>query len=65
MRGHSSGETELKRFAISVDTGGTFTDFVLLDRERGSITTSKVLTTPSAPDDAIFVGSGRLFSTAS
>ena len=54
------GETELKRFTISVDTGGTFTDFVLLDRERGSVTTAKVLTTPSAPDDAIFQGFEQL-----
>ena len=54
----------MKRFAISVDTGGTFTDFVLLDRERGSITTSKVLTTPSAPDDAIFQGFDQLAADA-
>jgi len=54
----------LKRFSISVDTGGTFTDFVLLDRERGSVTTSKVLTTPSAPDDAIFEGFDHLAAEA-
>lgn len=54
----------MERFAISVDTGGTFTDFVLLDRERGSVTTSKVLTTPSAPDDAIFQGFDQLAAEA-
>ncbi len=44
------------RFATSVDIGGTFTDFVLQDRERRTIFTEKVLTTPHAPEDAIFVG---------
>ncbi|TDR92956.1 hydantoinase/oxoprolinase family protein [Enterovirga rhinocerotis] len=43
-------------FAISVDIGGTFTDFVLQDRERRTIFTEKVLTTPHAPEEAIFSG---------
>ncbi len=46
----------MSQFAISVDIGGTFTDFVLQDRERRTIFTEKVLTTPHAPEEAIFSG---------
>ena len=42
------------RFRIGVDVGGTFTDVVL---EHGdTLTTSKVLTTPDAPDVAVLAG---------
>ncbi len=44
------------RFALSVDIGGTFTDSMLQDRERRMISTEKVLTTPHAPEEAIFAG---------
>lgn len=46
----------MSRFALSVDIGGTFTDFVLQDREQRIIFTDKVLTTSSAPEQAIFAG---------
>lgn len=36
------------RFAVAVDTGGTFTDVTLFDRENGRMWTAK---TPSTPDD--------------
>ncbi|NKB58120.1 MAG: hydantoinase/oxoprolinase family protein [Alphaproteobacteria bacterium] len=36
------------RFAVAVDTGGTFTDVTLFDRDRGQMWTAK---TPSTPDD--------------
>ncbi len=39
---------------IGVDVGGTFTDVVL--EHDGVLTTAKVLTTPSAPDDAVLAG---------
>ena len=39
---------------LGVDTGGTFTDFVLVD-DRG-LTTLKVLSTPDAPERAILQG---------
>jgi N-methylhydantoinase A len=48
------------RFSVSIDIGGTFTDFVLLDRERGIISTAKVLTTPQQPETAILHGVRRL-----
>ncbi|MDR9436637.1 MAG: hydantoinase/oxoprolinase family protein [Thiohalophilus sp.] len=39
---------------LGVDTGGTFTDFVLV--RDGAITTHKVLSTPAAPEQAILQG---------
>jgi N-methylhydantoinase A len=54
----------MKRFAISVDIGGTFTDFVVLDGEKRSIATAKVLTTPDSPDEAIFQGIDQLRKSA-
>ncbi len=40
---------------LGVDTGGTFTDFVCLDEDRG-IRVHKVLSTPEAPERAILEG---------
>ncbi len=40
---------------LGVDTGGTFTDFVLLD-EQGGLRVHKVLSTPQAPEQAILQG---------
>ncbi|MFN8186080.1 MAG: hydantoinase/oxoprolinase family protein [Gaiellales bacterium] len=37
-----------------VDTGGTFTDLVLLDETTGELRMSKVLSTPSEPSRAVF-----------
>ncbi len=39
---------------LGVDTGGTFTDFVVL--EHGQMRVHKVLSTPAAPEQAIFQG---------
>ncbi len=39
---------------IGIDTGGTFTDFVLVD--RGLLRVHKVLSTPRAPEQAILQG---------
>lgn len=43
---------------LGVDTGGTFTDFVLLDRQR--LRTHKVLSTPASPEAAILQGIDEL-----
>ena len=40
---------------LGIDTGGTFTDFVLLD-DGGTLRVHKVLSTPDAPEDAILQG---------
>jgi N-methylhydantoinase A len=49
-------------FRIGVDTGGTFTDFVVV--RDGKIEIFKELSTPHRPDDAIMKGIGRLRSEA-
>ena len=36
-------------YLIAIDTGGTFTDIVLLDRRNGRVWLEKVLTTPADP----------------
>ena len=43
-----------QRVRLGVDIGGTFTD-VVLERD-GALHTTKVLTTPTAPEDAIIDG---------
>lgn len=35
----------MARYRIGVDIGGTFTDFVMVDRETGRLFNEKVLTT--------------------
>lgn len=47
---------------LGVDIGGTFTD-VVLERE-GEAFSAKVLTTPTAPDDAILEGVSRVLAKA-
>ena len=44
---------------LGVDTGGTFTDFVLLD-EHGELRVHKVLSTPDTPERAILQGISEL-----
>jgi len=41
---------------LGVDTGGTFTDFILFDDQSKSIRIHKVLSTPRAPEKAILQG---------
>ena len=41
---------------IGVDVGGTFTDFILVDEELGSIYVDKV---PSTPDDPARAGAAQ------
>ena len=43
-------------YRIGIDIGGTFTDFALFDDRRREIVTHKLLTTPSAPDQAVLEG---------
>ncbi len=41
---------------LGVDTGGTFTDFILFDENTGAVSIHKVLSTPDAPERAILQG---------
>lgn len=48
------------RYRLGVDIGGTFTDFLLMDEERGTYNLVKVASTPDHPSDAILEGLRRL-----
>ena len=50
---------------LGVDVGGTFTDFVLVDDNRGRIFTGKRLTTPADPSVAMLEGIDQLLNEAS
>ena len=43
-------------YRVGIDTGGTFTDVVLLDEETGAVTTRKVASTPDDPGRAVLEG---------
>jgi N-methylhydantoinase A len=44
------------RYRVTVDTGGTFSDFVYLNEETGEVSISKVPSTPDDPSRAILAG---------
>ena len=46
----------MSRYRVTVDTGGTFSDFVYLNEETGEVTISKVPSTPDDPSRAILAG---------
>src|ERR1700722_5951721 len=46
----------MARYRVTVDTGGTFSDFVYLDEETGEVSISKVPSTPDDPSRAILQG---------
>ena len=41
---------------VGIDTGGTFTDLVVVDDADGEIRLGKVPSTPAAPDRAVLAG---------
>jgi N-methylhydantoinase A len=50
----------MPRYRVTVDTGGTFSDFVYLNEESGEVTISKVPSTPDDPSRAILAGVEQL-----
>ncbi len=46
----------MSRYRVSVDIGGTFTDFVVHDEEQGYAFTGKVLSTPDDPARGVITG---------
>ena len=50
-------------YKLGVDIGGTFTDFLLLDAERGETHLLKVPSSPEDPSEAVAGGVDRLCST--
>jgi N-methylhydantoinase A len=55
-------EHRMPRYRVTVDTGGTFSDFVYLDEETGEISIAKVPSTPDDPSRAILAGIEQLLS---
>src|SRR5262245_57131208 len=54
----------MSRYRVTVDTGGTFSDFVYLNEETGKLSIAKLPSTPDDPSRAIFAGIEGLFATA-
>ncbi len=50
----------MTRYRIAIDTGGTFTDVLMLDNHTGAIATAKVPSTPSSPELAFLRGLAEL-----
>ncbi|MBO4273787.1 hydantoinase/oxoprolinase family protein [Microbispora triticiradicis] len=48
---------------IGVDTGGTFTDVVLVDEESGRVVTTKTPSTPANPADGFMAGVHKVLET--
>src|SRR3979490_274369 len=46
----------MARYRVTVDTGGTFSDFVYLNEESGEVSIAKVAPTPDDPSPAIIGG---------
>ena len=49
---------------LGVDIGGTFTDLVLIDEERGVVHIAKVLTTPDDPAEGTLSGFRKILESA-
>jgi len=49
-----------KRFSVAIDTGGTFTDIALVNRDTGSIWKGKVASTPLDPSQGFIAGIGAI-----
>jgi N-methylhydantoinase A len=43
------GKEEQLAYNVAVDVGGTFTDVLVFDEQRGELTEGKVLSTPDDP----------------
>src|SRR5215475_10262519 len=62
MRGYDvesalgTSKVSMSRYRVTVDTGGTFSDFVYLNEDTGEVTISKVPSTPDDPSRAILAG---------
>ena len=54
----------MARYRVTVDTGGTFSDFVYLNEETGELSIAKLPSTPEDPSRAISAGIQALFATA-
>jgi N-methylhydantoinase A len=53
----------MARYRVTVDTGGTFSDFVYLNEDTGEISIAKLPSTPDDPSRAILAGIEALLAT--
>src|SRR5262245_1744031 len=51
-----SGRAVMPRYRVTVDTGGTFSDFVYLNEDSVEVSITKVASTPDDPSRAILQG---------
>jgi N-methylhydantoinase A len=49
-------ENPMSKYRVTVDTGGTFSDFVFFNEDTGAITITKVPSTPAEPFQAVLNG---------
>src|SRR5262245_29239172 len=56
VRRRGAEDAEMTRYRVTVDTGGTFSDFVYLNEDTGAVTIAKVASTPDDPSRAILAG---------
>lgn len=49
-------------YRIGIDVGGTFTDFTMIDEDRGVVHFHKVPSTPQDPSEAIATGIGQMLA---
>src|SRR5215472_10729336 len=56
--------SRMARYRVTVDTGGTFSDFVYLNEETGELSIAKLPSTPDDPSRAILAGIEALLATA-
>jgi N-methylhydantoinase A len=54
-----------RRLRIGIDTGGTFTDVVVLDERTGALTTTKTPSTPADPSVGVLTGAEKGLALAS
>ncbi|GLW11881.1 methylhydantoinase [Microtetraspora sp. NBRC 13810] len=54
----------MRSIRIGVDTGGTFTDVVLVDEQTGEITTTKTPSTPADPAEGFMAGVAKILGGA-
>ena len=59
-----NNETGVRRLRVGVDTGGTFTDFVILDEERGTLDVFKVPSTRPDQADGIIGGLAEFLASS-
>jgi N-methylhydantoinase A len=53
-----------RRYRIGIDTGGTFTDIVAVDRETGALHVTKVPSTPDDPSRGLAAGVSAILARA-